>query len=391
MKQATITLRDHLVAMRKWDKPYKALRKHLNKQPVGYPATLTGVERRLLKAMFTVDEARLALYMDWQYKTADTIFEKAGHALQMSGEDVCNMLSVMEKNGAIAAREVDGTWEYALHPLVIGMYEMQLPKFTPTLYLDARKYMVPVFCIEYLSSAIPQTRVVPVEKSVTPEHNTATYDEIRNIIENADSDICIAECICRKAKASLGEPCKVTDRKEACLGLGDFGAQFLRNGSARKITKKEVMEHLDLCEKEGLVIQPSNEMNPEYYCFCCGCCCGILEMMRTVPRPVDFCASNFYAVLDTSACNGCGRCVKRCQMGAITIKDKKAVLNTSRCIGCGLCVTTCKTGSLQLVKKETETVPPGNMEAKFAAILAGKKGTMGKLASTVKGAWGFKP
>lgn len=391
MKHVALALKEEISDYRKWDKTYKALRKHLDTMPVGLPATLSGVERRLLQNMFNIGEARLAIYMNWRYQTAEMIFEKAGEALDMSEEDVGNILSTMEKKGAIAAREVDGRWEFALHPLVIGMYEMQLPRFNSGLYVDLRKYVGPIFGIEYLSSAIPQLRIVPVEKSVTSEHNIATYDEIRNIIENSNGDICISECICRKAKASLGEPCKVTDRKEACLGLGDFGAQYLRNGWARKISKKETLEHLDLCEKEGLVIQPSNEKNPEYYCLCCGCCCGILELMRSVPRPVDFCASNFYAVLDTASCNGCGQCLKRCQMNAFTLKDKKAVLNSDGCIGCGLCVTTCKTGSLKLVKKETETVPPNSMEEKFEVIMAGKKGTVGKLWSAGKGAFGLKP
>lgn len=391
MKHTALFLKDQFVKLHQWESPYKALRKHLDTMPVGLPATPTGVERRLLKSMFNIGEARLALFMDWRYETADMIFEKAGKALQMSKEDVESMLSTMEKKGAIVAREVGGRWEFALYPLLIGMFEMQLVRYTPDLYLTARKYVTPIFAIEYLTTAIPQMRVIPVEKSITPDHNIATYDEIRRIIENTTGDICFAECVCRKAKASLGEPCKITDRKEGCLGLGDLGAQFLRNGWARKITKKDAMEHLDLSEKEGLVIHSSNEKNPEYYCLCCGCCCGILEMMRSMPRPVDFTASNFRVTLDTTSCNGCGRCLKRCQMNAFALKDKKTALKTARCIGCGLCVVTCKTGSLKLVKKEAETVPPDTMEEKFQIIMDGKKRTVGKLWSAGKGILGLKP
>jgi len=391
MKQTALSIKDKLVDLRKWDKTYKALRKHLDKQPVGLPATISGAERRILKTMFTIDEARLALYMDWRYKTAETIFEKAGEALGMSREDVDSMLSSMEKKGAISARIADGQWQYALHPLLIGMYEMQLARFNPGLYLEMREYVTKMFAIEYLTSAIPQSRVIPVEKGVTTEHSIATYDEIRKIIENTGSDICICECICRKGKASLGEPCKVTDRKEACLGFGDFGDMYLRNGWGRSITKKEAMEHLDLCEKEGLVIQPSNEKNPEYICLCCGCCCGILEMMSAMPRPADFAASNYFVALDEASCNGCGKCVRRCQMNAFEVKDKMAILDAGRCIGCGLCVTSCKAGALELVKKDVETVPPENMQEKFEIIMAGKKGTVGRLLAAARGAFGLKP
>jgi Fe-S-cluster-containing hydrogenase component 2 len=78
-------------------------------------------------------------------------------------------------------------------------------------------------------------------------------------------------------------------------------------------------------------------------------------------------------------------------MNALKIADKKAVLNAGRCIGCGLCIATCKTGSLKLAKKESETVPPKNMEEKFEIIMAGKKGTVGKLLTAAKGAMGLKP
>ncbi len=391
MKQVATAIKDKLIDLRQWDKTYKALQKHLDTLPVGLPATFSGVERRLLKAMFSIQEAKLAVYMDWHFETADTIFNKAGNALELSREQVEEMLSGMEKKGIIFAKEVDGVWQYALHPLIIGMYEMQLDRVNPGFYLDLREYVTKIWGIEYLTSAIPQMRVIPVEKSVTAEHNIATYDEVRNIIENTKMGISIAECICRKAKNLVGEPCKATDLKEACLGFQEFGEMYSRNGWGRPISKEEALARVDQAEKEGLVIQPSNEKDPQFICMCCGCCCGILEIMRTMPRPADFAASNYYVTLDTESCNGCGKCVRRCQMGAFEIKDKKAILDVGKCIGCGLCVTTCKTESLKLVKKEAETVPPENAEEMFDVIMAGKKGNVGRLVAATKGALGMKP
>jgi ferredoxin/DNA-binding Lrp family transcriptional regulator len=391
MKHSALAIKDKLVELRQWDKTYKALRKHLDTLPVGLPATLSGVERRLLKAMFSIDDARLAVYMDWHFETADAIFARAGAPLGLSREEVENRLSAMEKKGIIFARLTDGEWEYALHPLIIGMYEMQLNRMNPGFYLDLREYVTKIWGIEYLTSAIPQMRVVPVEKSITPEHPVATYDEIRKIIQNTEKGISIAECICRKAKEMVGEPCKSTNRKEMCLGFRDFGDMYTRNGWGRPISKEEALSHLDQAEKEGLVIQPSNEKDPQFICLCCGCCCGILEMMRTMPKPADFAASNYYVALDAESCNGCGKCVRRCQMGAFEIRDKKAVLNIDKCIGCGLCVTTCKTKSLKLVKKDMETVPPASTEEMFETIMAGKKGGVGRLVAAAKGGLGLKP
>lgn len=389
MKTTLAQLKNKLVELYQWEKPYRALRRHLNTMPVGFPATLSGVERRLLKAMFTVDEAKVALHMDYRFESAATIFEKARGA-DISIEEVETRLAAMEKRGAIFAKANNGVMHYALVPFVIGMYEMQVARMNPGFYLDTREYVTKAFGIEYLTTAVPQMRVIPVAKSVTPEHNIATYDEIRNLIEQTDKQIGVAECICRKAKDLLGESCKRTDRREVCLGFRDFHDTYSRNGWGRAITKEEALAILAQSEKEGLVLQPSNEQEPQFVCACCGCCCGILEMMRIMPRPADFAATNFYAVLDDEACNGCGVCARRCQMGALQIKNKKAHLDVGKCIGCGLCVTTCKTKALRLVKKRVETVPPKTTEDLYDAIMDGKKGLAGKLLVAAKGAMGLK-
>lgn len=391
MKHASRSIVNKMVKLKQWDRTYKKLQQHLDKMPVGFPATFSGVERRLLKAMFNVEEAQLAVYMDYRFESAETIFNKA-RSTGWPLEKVQALLSAMEKNGAIFAKEIDGMFHYALVPFAVGMYEMQLVHMKPDYYLDTREYMTKKFAIEFLTSGIPQMRVIPVEKSITPAHNIATYDEVRDIIEKTEKRIGIAECICRKGKDLVAQPCQATERREICIGLRDFHDTYSRNNWGRTISKEEALASLDQCEKEGLVLQPSNEQEPQFICVCCGCCCGVLEMMRTMPRPADFAASNFYAVLDTEACNGCGRCVKRCQMDALTLTDdKKAVLNTGKCIGCGLCVTTCKPGALRLVKKETETIPPRTTEELFDTIMEQKKTKIGKYMSAARGALGMKP
>ncbi|HMA86525.1 MAG TPA: 4Fe-4S ferredoxin, partial [Desulfosalsimonadaceae bacterium] len=56
---------------------YQTLQKHLDKMPVGYPATRSGVELRILERLFTPEEARLAIYMTHRFQSAEEISQRA--------------------------------------------------------------------------------------------------------------------------------------------------------------------------------------------------------------------------------------------------------------------------------------------------------------------------
>jgi len=105
------------------------------------------------------------------------------------------------------------------------------------------------------------------------------------------------------------------------------------------------------CEA-GLVTQPASSQNPGGMCNCCGDCCGPLSALNYHPKPARIVFSNYFARIDADACNGCGLCQERCQMGAIGLgADERAGIDLDRCIGCGLCVTTCPEQALSLIKK----------------------------------------
>ena len=40
-------------------------------------------------------------------------------------------------------------------------------------------------------------------------------------------------------------------------------------------------------------------------------------------------------------CKGCGLCLRRCQVEAVTLNGKKAVIDHNKCIGCGACFSIC--------------------------------------------------
>jgi electron transport complex protein RnfB len=376
----------------KTSRPYKELRRHLDRQPVGYPATFSGVELRILKELFTVEEAGAALNLGYKFEPSEVICARAGQ----KGYDqnrTARLLESMEKKGCIIGRHTDGETFYALHPFVLGFFEAAVNRLTPGFYTDVRRFYMEGFAMEYLTTEVPQMRVIPINKSVTPGQNVATYDRIREIIEQTKDRIAVSYCICKKGKDLIGNPCIVTDRREICLYLGDYADSSSRNGWARQVSKDEAIEILDRNEKDGLVLMSASLQEPHVICACCDCCCGALEVIKTMPRPVDFAASNYFARFNPETCTGCKACVKRCQMEAVLFdeKAKKAMgINDRRCIGCGLCVPTCKAGSISLVKKDDEFIPPRDLDEFNDYLMQNKKGMGGKLARMAKAIIGMK-
>ncbi|MFX1340254.1 MAG: ATP-binding protein, partial [Promethearchaeota archaeon] len=221
---------------------------------------------------------------------------------------------------------------------------------------------------------INQFRIVPIETSITPEHHITSYDDIRQIIENTEGPIVVNDCVCRNKKDLYGEPCSHTDLRETCFVLRDIFAQmYIDNGWGRQISKEEALEILKKTEEDGLVYQPGNAQRPGSLCCCCGCCCGYLSDMKALPKPTDFLKSNYYAEVDSDSCTGCGTCVDRCQMDAVTLINDISTVNLDKCIGCGVCVPTCPVEAITLHKKEEKTTPPADWDALYENILTKKQ------------------
>ena len=103
--------------------PYRSLQEHLDGMPVGYPATESGVEIELLKAVFTPEQARVAIHLDYKHKTVEQIYETADVEVG-SEEQLREVLDEMVAHGAITRRNRAGKWQYAVLPLVLwGMFE----------------------------------------------------------------------------------------------------------------------------------------------------------------------------------------------------------------------------------------------------------------------------
>ncbi|MBF0230497.1 MAG: 4Fe-4S binding protein [Desulfamplus sp.] len=374
---------------------YRQLQKHLNTMPIGFPAAKSGADIKLLMSIFTPEEAKIVCALSYKPETLDAIFQRINTNLVSSKEALAKILDRIQKKGGIESKVRSGVRYYSNAPLVVGIYEMQVNRLTPEFLEYFNEYINDInFALEFLSSKKFQMRTIPIQKSITPTHNVSQFDEVISLFDNASPPFVVLDCICRKKKSMEGESCKVTDRQETCIVVGEFASTALLMDIGREITRDDAISIIDKNQKQGLVLQPSNTEKIDFICSCCGCCCGMLAIHKKLPIPNEFWSSNFYAVVDSDSCNGCGVCEKRCQVEAVKIISNKnttlkqynssqeftkAVIDFNICVGCGLCVTTCSKKAISLVKKEQEIKPPTNREELYEVIMSHKQGTFGKL------------
>nr|MDO8111357.1 hypothetical protein [Candidatus Sigynarchaeota archaeon] len=65
---------------------YRKLQQHLDSFPIGFPATKSGVEIRILKHLFTPEEAEIATLLDYKPEPLRRIYKKAKKAKDVSIE-----------------------------------------------------------------------------------------------------------------------------------------------------------------------------------------------------------------------------------------------------------------------------------------------------------------
>ncbi len=353
---------------------YRTLQKHLDTMPVGFPATKSGVEIRILKQLFTPDEARLATqlrYSTHPNETLENIFGRlkdTGISLEMLEETLDTMVS----KGLLHFMTEAGKKFYSNAQWVVGIYEFQVNKLTSELAKDISLYNREAFGRELFSSRPTQLRVIPVGQSIKPEDGVASYDDFRAMLSMNDGPFMVANCICRQRKDIAETPCKATERDETCLGLGLFAQMYIDQGWGREISREEMLEIVEMNEREGLVLQPSNSEKIEFLCSCCGCCCGLLRGKGAMAKPVDFFTTNYHSEVDLDLCTSCGTCVDLCQIKALSFQDDILTIDLGRCIGCGVCVANCPEGAMSLRKREKEVAPPETLEDMYSHIMDNK-------------------
>ncbi|MBI4830263.1 MAG: 4Fe-4S binding protein [Candidatus Lindowbacteria bacterium] len=349
---------------------YDRLAKKLDNLPSGFPATESGVEIRILKNVFTAEEAEMALKMRPMPETVKAVAERLGKPVP----EMQKILDHMVKRGQIATAQVGGQQVFVLLPFVIGIYEMQLNRMDKE-FVDLFEEYLP-HLMKTLGGFKPALgRVVPVSTEIKQDLHVHRYEDIRRMIEEAKS-FQVTDCICRKTLVLEGKPCGHT--LEVCMFFSNeenaFKEEYLRG---RVISKEEALKIMKAAEEEGLVHCTYNIENGQIFvCNCCSCACVGLRGIKNFKTPYMFAKSNFTASIDADNCSACGVCAnERCQMDAIVEENGGYRVLAERCIGCGVCVPTCPTEAITLNRRpEAECDKPPKSLADWGMKRAAERG-----------------
>lgn len=374
---------------------YRKLQEHMDNMPVGFPATESGVEIRMLKQLFTPEEAEIALNLSALPETLERIYKRIKKEKDIPPEKLENILDGLVDKGAIMGNKMlgkdnSGKKYYSKAQLAIGIFEFQVNRLTKELAEDFHQYMDEGFAKEFHTTKTSQMRTIPVNRSLELENYVGEYDSARQIVQDSEGPFSVLNCICRQAKDVTEDPCNLSDIRETCIGFQHMAQAAIDLGVGRKISKEETLEILDRAEEVGMVIQPENNQNPLFMCCCCGCCCSVLTMAKKLPTPSSYFNTNYFAEVDSELCVGCRKCVGRCQMEAVLMVDDIAEVDLDKCIGCGLCATTCKVDAIQLQIREEKEAPPKNHDALYKKIIMEKFGPWESVKMMSKGILGKK-
>jgi len=369
---------------------YRQLQRHLDKMPVPFPETKSGVEIKLLKNLFDEEEAEIALQLSAVSEPLDRI-HKRFRAGEISKEHLKTKLDGLFDKGAILAvpHPKKGRM-YSKLPLAIGIFEHQVNRITKDLAEDFFRYEDEGFAEPLLKSKTKQIRTIPVDIAVDPDFQVGCYDDARTMIEKSPGPFAVMNCVCRQAKGTMGKPCKQTDILETCFTLGESAWFMMDKGVAREISREEMITLVSRAEKEGMVLQPANNQDPGFMCCCCGCCCGVLTAAKKYPNPGEFLQSNFYAEIDSEKCSACDECMEICQMDALVSANNHTEVVREKCIGCGNCLNVCGFEAISLLKKEKVEIPPKDSMKMYTRMTIERYGLFGALKIRGKIALGKK-
>lgn len=173
---------------------------------------------------------------------------------------------------------------------------------------------------------------------------------LEELIERSAHRVAIKRCTCRDERK-----CENHDIEFGCIQLG-AGTEEIDPRIADHISKEQAIDHMRKCVADGLVPMVGRVKIDNLIwgvkdrgrllavCFCCRCCCTVLNSGKYLPDEVADRIVRLKGLeiqTNTQACSLCHSCVENCFMGALRSENGSIVRDHDKCKGCGLCVSSC--------------------------------------------------
>ena len=304
------------------------------------------------KIVCTPEEAELLIVLP---ATIEELAERLGK----TSEEIGSMLKLLFHKGLVFEATREGKTIYRMPRHIIQFHDAS------TLWADAppelidlwRHYMEEEYSqIPALLTAMKATpffRVVPINEKIETRSQVLAYEDAARIVEKASS-LAVTKCPCRTIMRKCDKPLDV------CLQINRGADYAIKRGTGRRIDSSEAKAILRSAEEAGLVHLTENKAGiGTVICNCCNCCCIGLPYAKHAETSGLIVPSRYQAVVEGSACTGCGICVDNCPMDAITLNTSNvAEVNADSCIGCGVCTRVCPAEAVLLrVVRQEDFIP----------------------------------
>lgn len=346
-----------------------------------------------------INENELDLIFAFKRQVSQTM-EQLKKSSKMDEPEIIKNIESLAKKGLIFDQPSSkGVMVYRLLPLLnVGVFEYTFMKKLE--YSEKEKKFAILFeklfeeynefvqdnydsIVPFLQSMPPVDRTIPiVEKNVegkdieisvneeleAPQEEVLLAQNVEEIINKFD-DIAVGYCYCRHHKDLLGDSCKINAPRENCFTFGKSARFTTKQGFARMVTKEEAIKILREAEEHGLVHKAFHPHSDIYkaetsICNCCTCCCETFDLFRKGTLPIIN-VTNYLSCVNPDLCIGCGTCIEKCSLGAISLNDENiAEVNDSYCIGCGVCAHFCPETAISLLEgRRTVYIPPPRLKS----------------------------
>ncbi|MFX0077324.1 MAG: ATP-binding protein [Candidatus Hermodarchaeota archaeon] len=331
----------------------------------------------ILKTLLNEEQITFLL----NFRKPNLTFQELRERTGMNDAELMNMLNSLMDNGILMDVPIKDTdiMEYRLLAPVADIFEYSLIGDRP---IEQKKKLAQLFekmfkeatemvqdnyegMVPILKERMPiWARIIPIEEELTvPQEKVLPLHEASKIIDEQDI-ISLSECPCKLERSLLGESCEVSSDRFRCFHFGNMGRYFIDHNLGKSVSRDEAKRILKEAEEEGLVHKTFHDdfnfdQKENSICNCCKCCCILFQTyyrgitsFRTI--------TSYIAEVDEIKCIGCGICVEKCPIEAISLIDGKARVLKNRCIGCGVCVHHCPENARILIKTEQREIylPP---------------------------------